>query len=102
MVILSRALAIYPLCLLFSQSGLRVSRVHQHVLFWGGLRGALALALALGLPAEVPMREDIITITFAAVAFSLFVQGLTMVPFLRRLGELPSVRPNEAAPGESA
>jgi CPA1 family monovalent cation:H+ antiporter len=94
-VILSRALAIYPLCLVFSRSGLRVSRVHQHVLFWGGLRGALALALALGLP-EMPVREDIITITFAVVAFSLFVQGLTMLPFLRWTGELPSVRPNEA------
>ena len=62
---------------------------HQHVLFWGGLRGALALALALGLPPEVPQREEIITISFAVVAFSVFVQGLTISPFLRRMGELP-------------
>jgi CPA1 family monovalent cation:H+ antiporter len=88
-----RALAIYPACFLFSRSGLRVSRGHQHVLFWGGLRGALALALALGLPAEMPLREEIITITFAVVAFSLFVQGLTMAPLLRRMGELPADRP---------
>ena len=67
---------------------------HQHVLFWGGLRGALALALALGLPTEVPQREEIITISFAVVAFSVFVQGLTMEPFLRRMGELPPSRPN--------
>jgi CPA1 family monovalent cation:H+ antiporter len=58
-------------------------------LFWGGLRGALALALALGLPAAFPMREEIITISFAVVAFSVFVQGMTMVPFLRRMGEIP-------------
>ena len=62
---------------------------HQHVLFWGGLRGAVALALALGLPSEVPQREETITISFAVVAFSVFVQGLTMVPFLRRMGEIP-------------
>ena len=62
---------------------------HQHVLFWGGLRGAVALALALGLPSEVPQREETIAISFAVVAFSVFVQGLTMVPFLRRMGEIP-------------
>jgi monovalent cation:H+ antiporter, CPA1 family len=45
------------------------------------LRGAVALALALGLPSEVPQREETITISFAVVAFSVFVQGLTMVPF---------------------
>jgi NhaP-type Na+/H+ and K+/H+ antiporters len=89
LVTLGRAIAIYPCCLLFSRSSLRVSMKHQHALFWGGLRGALALALALGLPPELPQREDIITISFAVVAFSVFVQGLTISPFLRRIGEIP-------------
>jgi len=89
LVTLGRAVAIYPCCLLFSRSSLRVTGKHQHILFWGGLRGALALALALGLPPTVPLREEIITISFAVVAFSVFVQGLTMVPFLRRMGEIP-------------
>src|SRR5205085_4345793 len=44
LVTLGRAIAVYPCCLLFSWSGLRVTTRHQHVLFWGGLRGALALA----------------------------------------------------------
>jgi CPA1 family monovalent cation:H+ antiporter len=89
LVTLGRALAIYPFCLFFSRSSLRVSWKHQHVLFWGGLRGALALALALGLPPEVPMREEIIAVSFGVVAFSVFVQGLTVVPLLRRMGEIP-------------
>jgi len=89
LVTLSRALAICPCCLFFSRSSLRVTWKHQHVLFWGGLRGALALALALGLPADMPLREEIITISFAVVAFSVFVQGLTMAPLLRRMGEIP-------------
>jgi CPA1 family monovalent cation:H+ antiporter len=59
------------------------------VLFWGGLRGALALALALSLSPDVPLRESIIAISFAVVAFSVFVQGLTMAPFLRRMREIP-------------
>jgi CPA1 family monovalent cation:H+ antiporter len=88
LVTLGRAMAIYPCCLLFSRSSLRVTGKHQLVLFWGGLRGALALALALGLPPIIPLREEIITISFSVVAFSVFVQGLTMVPFLRRMGEI--------------
>lgn len=94
LVILGRSISIYPTCFLFSRSALRVSLRHQHVLFWGGLRGALALALALGIPAGMPRREEIITITFAVVAFSLFVQGLTMTPLLRQMGELPGSPPS--------
>ena len=90
LVTVGRSVAIYPCCLVFSLSSLRVAWKHQHILFWGGLRGAVALALALGLPPEVPLREQIITISFAVVAFSVFVQGLTIAPFLRRMGEIPS------------
>jgi CPA1 family monovalent cation:H+ antiporter len=88
-VTLGRAVAIYPMCLVFARSKLRIKSSHQHVLFWGGLRGALALALALGLPSDMPGREAIITVAFAVVAFSIFVQGLTIKPLLRRLGEIP-------------
>lgn len=88
-VMAGRAVAVYPICLLFDRSDLRVTARHQHALFWGGLRGALALALALGLPAELPGREEVITISFAVVAFSIFVQGLTMPLLLRAIGEIP-------------
>ncbi|HEX5229820.1 MAG TPA: sodium:proton antiporter [Bryobacteraceae bacterium] len=88
LVTLGRAATIYPLCGLFARSSLRVSRRHQHVLFWGGLRGALALALVLGIPDDVPRREEIVTVSFAVVAFSIFVHGLTIAPLLRRLGEI--------------
>jgi CPA1 family monovalent cation:H+ antiporter len=58
-------------------------------MFWGGLRGALALALALGIPETVPYRGEILTVTFGVVAFSVFAQGLTMTPLLGWLGQLP-------------
>jgi CPA1 family monovalent cation:H+ antiporter len=90
LVTLSRALAVYPSCLFFSRSALKVKLKHQHILFWGGLRGALALALALGLPMGMPRRDEIITVAFAVVAFSILVQGLTIKPFMRKLGELPA------------
>jgi monovalent cation:H+ antiporter, CPA1 family len=101
LVILSRGVAIYPICLLFSRSALRVPLRQQHVLFWGGLRGALALALALGLPPEVPMREDIIAISFAVVAFSIFVQGLSITPFLRKMGEIPRANLGASPPAST-
>ena len=88
-VMLARALAVYPCCAMFHWSDLTVPARYQHVLLWGGLRGALALALALALPPTVPERESIVTISFAVVAFSVFVQGLTMTPLLRRIGEIP-------------
>jgi monovalent cation:H+ antiporter, CPA1 family len=88
-VTLGRAAAIYPLSMLFHKSSLEIERSYQHILFWGGLRGALALALALGLPPEIEHREQIITAAFGVVAFSIFVQGLTMTPLLRRLQLLP-------------
>jgi len=92
LVLVGRALAIYPLSALFSRSALQVSPTHQHILFWGGLRGALALALALGLPPEIAQREAIVAVAFGVVAFSIFTQGLTMVPLLRKLKEIPSSR----------
>jgi CPA1 family monovalent cation:H+ antiporter len=92
LVTLGRAVAIYPICALFGGSGLKVDMRHQHVLFWGGLRGALALALALGLPPDLPLRDDIVTVSFAVVAFSIFAQGLTMTPLLRKLAQLRTAR----------
>jgi len=90
LVTLGRAVAIYPLCAVFVRSRLRLDYRYQHVLFWGGLRGALALALALSLPDELPQHDVIIVLTFAVVAFSVFAQGLSITPLLRRLGQLPS------------
>lgn len=86
LVLIGRAVAIYPLCFLLSFSSQRISTAHQHVLVWGGLRGALALALALGLPEDIAFRAEIITVVFAVVAFSVVVQGLTVTPLMVRLG----------------
>ncbi len=89
-VLLGRALSVYPISALFSTSRLRVEPRHQHVLFWGGMRGALALALAFGIPRAIPRANEIVWVTFAVVAFSVFVQGLTMRRLLQHVGEVPS------------
>jgi CPA1 family monovalent cation:H+ antiporter len=52
------------------------------ILGWGGLHGALSLALALTLP-QGPERALILSITYAVVAFSITVQGLTFTPLVK-------------------
>ena len=47
------------------------------VLTWGGLRGAISLALAMSLPAG-HARDVVLTVTYVVVAFSILVQGLTL------------------------
>ncbi len=49
------------------------------ILTWGGLRGGLALALALSLPADSEI-DPIIAITYGIVTFSVIIQGLTIKP----------------------
>jgi monovalent cation:H+ antiporter, CPA1 family len=56
------------------------------VLSWGGLRGALPMVLALSLPSDFPLRQQVISTTFGVVILSILGQGLTISPLLRRLG----------------
>ncbi|HYM17951.1 MAG TPA: sodium:proton antiporter [Micropepsaceae bacterium] len=53
------------------------------ILCWGGLHGALSLALALSIP-QGPERALILSVTYAVVAFSITVQGLTFTSLVRR------------------
>lgn len=54
------------------------------ILTWGGLHGALSLALALSLP-HGPARDLILAVTYAVVVFSVVVQGLSFTPLVARL-----------------
>jgi CPA1 family monovalent cation:H+ antiporter len=86
LVLIGRAFAVYPLCAVFLPTRLRLDMRYQHVLVWGGLRGALGLALALSLPENLAERQQIVVTAFAVVAFSIFAQGLSMPWLIRRLG----------------
>ncbi|MDQ6788221.1 MAG: Na+/H+ antiporter [Acidobacteriota bacterium] len=86
-VLLSRALVVYGLTWLTNLRGVnKVPLAYRHVIFWGGLRGAISLALALSLPLALAERELLRVMTFGVVLFTLLAQGTTMQFLMRRLG----------------
>jgi CPA1 family monovalent cation:H+ antiporter len=85
-VLAARALVVYGVSALLRPTSERVPWKWSAVLTWSGLRGALSMVLALGLPAGFPHRELLVNMTFGVVVLSIIVQGLTMAPLLRRLG----------------
>lgn len=62
-----------------------IDRRYQAVSFWGGLRGAVCLALALSLEAEFPNRDLIVALTLGVVLFTLLVPGTTVGRLIREL-----------------
>ncbi len=84
-VLLARAASIYG----FSIFGREIPSNWKHVLYWGGLRGAIALALALSLPETGDLlasaREPLQAMTFGVVLFTLLVQGFTTDWLTKRL-----------------
>ena len=82
----ARAVTIYGYGLIARPFGGGMPFRWQHVLVWGGLRGTIALALVLSVPAAVAGRATLEVVTFGVVLLSLVGQGLTMPWMVRRLG----------------
>ncbi len=76
----------------------RLPRRWALLITWGGLRGALAMVLALSLPWDLPYRALLIEMTFGVVIASLLLQGLTIPVFARAL--LTSPGASDAKPGD--
>ena len=84
-VLAARAVSVYGLTALLNYAGNPVPMAWQHVLVWGGLRGALSMAMVLGLGSSLPERDLLITLAFGVVLFTLLGQGLTIAPLIHRL-----------------
>ncbi len=87
-VLLARAVAVVPLVSLLERvAGIPpVGMRNQVVLIWGGLRGGVALALALALPEELPQREQFVAMTGGVVLATLLLNATTIGALVRRLG----------------
>lgn len=85
-VFVARSVVVYGLSLLTRRVGEPIPVSWQHILNWGDLRGAICLALALSLPIAVGAeRDQLRTMTFGVVLFTLLVQSTTMAPLVKRL-----------------
>ncbi|HWA45123.1 MAG TPA: cation:proton antiporter [Hypericibacter adhaerens] len=90
--LVARGIVVYGLLPPLAAMGLtgRVNGAYSAVIVWGGVRGAVSLALALGvaaapeLPAET--RHLVGALTTGFVLFTLFINAPTLRPLLRLLG----------------
>lgn len=83
---IGRLISVFGLALIsnaFSKSKITVPE--QTALWWGGLRGAIPIALVLSTPETLPGRDILIDIVFGFVLFTLLVQGLSMQWLMKTL-----------------
>lgn len=57
----------------------------QKVMYWGGLRGAIALAIVLSLPDTFEYKDTLVAVVMGAVLFTLIVQGLSIEKLVKLL-----------------
>ena len=84
---IARAIIIFGICPFLGKirKADAVSWRYQLVMFWGGLRGAVPMALVLSLPADFAYRDEMIAVTLGVVLFTLVVQGTTVRCLMHRL-----------------
>ncbi|MDJ0736347.1 MAG: sodium:proton antiporter [Nostocaceae cyanobacterium] len=85
-MVLARVVSVFGLGFLCNRvAKSEIGLPQQTILWWGGLRGSVSIALALSVPTILGEREEIIATVFGVVLFTLLVQGLTTKPLLERL-----------------
>lgn len=90
--LLARGIVVFGLLPLLGLTplGTKVSTPYKLVMMWGGLRGAVSLALALAVTEQAAVPEDarhfIAVVTTGFVLSTLFVNGMTLRPLIRMLG----------------
>lgn len=94
LVLVARVAGVVPLISLLERlSNIeRVGRRNEAVMIWGGLRGGVALALALALPEEVADRDTLLAMTGGVVLATLLLNATTITALVRRLGLADATR----------
>lgn len=87
-VLVARAFVIYTFTPLAGRlKGVEaISRSFQTVMFWGGLRGALAIAMVLSIDDQIEQKPLLIVLAVGVVLFTLIVNGLSIRPLMAYLG----------------
>ncbi len=87
-VIIARAAGVFGVYPLLSAGKVvdAIPYASRSILFWGGLRGAVTLALALSLPTSLDYWWTIQSIAFGVVLFTLLAQATTMASLIQKTG----------------
>ncbi len=87
-VLIARAIGIFVVLPLVSKLPYvdPISRGYQAIIFWGGLRGAVVVALALSIPLELEYWYTVQSIAYGVVLFTLFVQAPTIKLLMKWVG----------------
>jgi CPA1 family monovalent cation:H+ antiporter len=85
-MVVARAIPVYGLLAISDPRARTIPWAWRHVTFWGGLRGALSVALALAVAETPGIDPRVSTVAYGVVVLSLLVQGGLFVPLARRLG----------------
>jgi CPA1 family monovalent cation:H+ antiporter len=90
-ILVSRAIIVYSLGWVhgrFLNPRRPIPTSYQHIMYWGGLRGAISLALVLGISSDLfgaAVATELRVMTFGVVLFTLLGQGITIERLIRRL-----------------
>ena len=88
LVLSARALSVYslvPLAVKWFHLP-NISAGEKHIMWWGGLKGGLAIAVVLSIPADLPERQFLFEITLGVVLFTLLVSAPSIRPLMHYLG----------------
>lgn len=92
-----RAAPVYLLLAIADPRGSRIPRAWRHLVMWGGIRGALGVALALAVAGRSGIDPRVSTIAYGMVFLSLVLQGGLIHPLAARLGLAASAEQGDAA-----
>ena len=88
LVLLARLPAVYAMlpATLKAFSLPMVRQGDKHIMWWGGLKGGLAIAIVLAIPEDLPGRQLLLDMTLGVVVFTLLVNAPTIRPLIHKLG----------------
>jgi CPA1 family monovalent cation:H+ antiporter len=97
MVLLARTFVVHSFVGISNRFSNPIPMSWRHTMVWGGLRGSLSMVLIISIPADFEGRSVLVGLVFGVVAASLFLQGMTVGPLMRRMGLLVGGSGNRAA-----
>ncbi len=88
LILVARAISIYGMLPMATRLFRipHVSKADRHIMWWGGLKGGLAIAVVLSIPDSLPEKQFLFDMTIGVVMFTLLVSAPTIRPLMERLG----------------